>query len=373
MADLRTKLQALRSEINSCVFERETQVDGALAAILSGQHLLFLGPPGTAKSLLTNILCQAIDDSKYFSWLLTKFSTPEELFGPYSLAGLKEDHYRRVTSGKLPECHIAFLDEIFKANSAILNSLLTVVNERKFHNNGGATNIPLVSCFGASNELPKGEELGALYDRFVLRYWVDYMTSDDNFVAMLDGTPDSVTTKLTLDELRQMQQEVEKVTVSQDILRALFAVKQDMKAEKIVPSDRRWKVALKVLKAFAYLNGKDAVTQDEFEYLADMMWDKPEHRSVLCTVLAKYSNPFTVKAVEYEDEAYEIYTNWTKLDKNSSSYKLDTLTANDTMKEILRSVADDIRGRNKREVKKLIDVEKKISSWKQEMVKVVDI
>jgi hypothetical protein len=123
------------------------------------------GSPGTAKSALVRAIAQAFGGS-YFERLLTKFSTPEELFGPISLKALEQDRYERVTAGKLPEAEFAFVDEVFKANSAILNSLLTAMNERLFHNDGAPAQMPLVSLFGASNELPEGKELEALFDRF---------------------------------------------------------------------------------------------------------------------------------------------------------------------------------------------------------------
>ncbi len=145
-----------------------------------------IGPPGTAKSMLADELCRRIEGADYFQWLLTKFSTPEEIFGAVSLKGLEQDDYRRVTDHKLPEAHIAFLDEIFKANSSILNALLTVINERVFHNGRERVNVPLITMFGASNELPDEEELTALFDRFMLRFMVDYIGEEFRFLKMLE-------------------------------------------------------------------------------------------------------------------------------------------------------------------------------------------
>jgi MoxR-like ATPase len=115
-------LQTLRHELTQLFVERDEFVDGALAALLARQHVLLIGPPGSGKSTLVHALCERIPGASYFHWLLTKFTTPEELFGPVSLQGLEQDRYYRVTHGKLPRAHIAFLDEIFKANSAILNA-----------------------------------------------------------------------------------------------------------------------------------------------------------------------------------------------------------------------------------------------------------
>jgi MoxR-like ATPase len=120
---------------------------------------------------------------------MTRFSTPEELFGPISLAGLEQDQYRRLTTGKLPEAHVAFLTEIWKANSAILNALLTLCNERIFYNDGQPVTCPLLTLVGDSNELPQGDDLGALFDRFALRYTTDYLT-DGGFARRYQVDPE---------------------------------------------------------------------------------------------------------------------------------------------------------------------------------------
>src|SRR5512141_409915 len=130
----RDRLRRIREELAQMFLERSEVIDGALAAVLAGHHVLLIGPPGTAKSMLADELCRRVDGAHYFQWLLTKFSTPEELFGAVSLRALENDDYRRVTTRKLPEAHIAFLDEVFKANSSILNAILSLINERVFHN-----------------------------------------------------------------------------------------------------------------------------------------------------------------------------------------------------------------------------------------------
>jgi len=182
------KLNNIIKELKSDFYERDEVVEGSVCALLTSNHMLILGPPGTAKSQLSNELCSRITGTQYFHWLLTKFTTPEEIFGSVSLKGLENDEYRRITTHKFPEAHIAFLDEIFKASSSILNSLLTAVNERIFFNGTSKYEIPLISLFGASNELPADDdELDALYDRFMLRYAVGYIKEDFRFLKMVQG------------------------------------------------------------------------------------------------------------------------------------------------------------------------------------------
>jgi MoxR-like ATPase len=204
----RQKLLQIEQELKKTYFERGEEIRGSVLALLAKQHVLLLGPPGSAKSLMVEDLCGRIGGN-YFDWLLTRFTTPEEIFGPISLKALEQDKYTRITAEKLPEAHIAFLDEVWKASSSILNTLLRIVNERKFDNNGSPQKVPLLTLFGASNELPESGELSALYDRFLLRYITQYIADPQNFVNMLALPQAPPEARITLDELFQMQAEAE--------------------------------------------------------------------------------------------------------------------------------------------------------------------
>jgi MoxR-like ATPase len=199
-------LEYIESELNNQFLERSVQIRGTLVALLANQHILFLSPPGTAKSQLVHDIQQRLTGSRVFTWLVSRFTTPDELFGPVSLKGIENEEYRRLTTGKLPECQIAFLDEVFKANSGILNALLSLLNEQVFYNNGLLVPCPLITLFGASNELPEDEGLQALYDRFALRYWVDYLSAP-GFEKLLTSTSISATSSagLSLADLATLQ------------------------------------------------------------------------------------------------------------------------------------------------------------------------
>ncbi|HSQ00080.1 MAG TPA: AAA family ATPase [Candidatus Dormibacteraeota bacterium] len=275
----RDTLRTIRDELAQLFLERSEVIDGALTALLSRHHVLLIGPPGSAKSMLADELCRRLEGASYFQWLLTKFTTPEELFGAVSLSALERDEYRRVTTAKLPEAHIAFLDEVFKASSSILNAILTLLNERRFHNGRTVESVPLITLFGASNELPEDDELQALYDRFLLRFVVGYIDEDFRFLKMLQARPAPTRTTLSLAALRSAQAEVAAVTVADGVYRALVDLRRDLGRAQIVASDRRYRQALDVLRAHAYLDGRDVVSDDDVFFLEHVLWRDPSERA----------------------------------------------------------------------------------------------
>lgn len=281
------KLTAIRNELKSQYLERDEVIDGTLIALLTGNHMLLIGPPGTAKSQLVSEVCKKISSAQYFQWLLTKFTAPEELFGAVSLKGLENDEYRRVTNGKLPEAHIVFLDEVFKASSSILNTLLTVMNERIYYNGTEISEIPLISMFGASNELPSEEdELEALYDRFLLRYVVDYIKEDFRFLKLLQGeNSDTSESLISQEELNHCKSQAQEVGVDSNILKLIGRIRTELKKKGISPSDRRYKQSISVLKARSYIDGRSEVSEEDLRFLENVYWRDPGEKTEIQSVI----------------------------------------------------------------------------------------
>lgn len=297
----------IERELNQSHLERPDVVRSLLVALLARQHVILLGPPGTGKSRLVRDLCQRIV-GHFFEWQLTRMSTPEEIFGPISLQGLQQDRYRRIATGKLPEAEVAYLDETFKASSAILNTLLAAMNERVFFNDGQAIPMPLEMLVGASNELPEDrEELGALWDRFLIRHVVDYVKDPASFTALLQAQAHpAAQTTIMLQDLKAAQQDVETVDMS-GVLPLFGQLRAELAKLGVIASDRRWRQSVGIVQANAWMNGHTVADAGDVTILQHVLWDEPDQRLAVAKAVLTMISPFDQEAQDILDDAKDAY------------------------------------------------------------------
>lgn len=265
---------------------RDEVVDLIALALVAGEHLFLHGPPGTAKSALIRHFAGAVR-GRYFEYMLTRFSEPNEIFGPVDIGKLREGTVVTVTTGMLPEAEFVFLDELFNANSAILNNLLTVLNERVYRRGAETHRLPLLSLFSASNHLPEDEALRALFDRFLLRCHVENLKRDALPQLLRAGweleTQPITESSLTADDLHQLSKEVYRVDLgpAQEAYRETVFKVRDL---GIAFSDRRAVKVMKLLAASALLCGREAAQASDL-WVLRYVWDREEQIDPLAALV----------------------------------------------------------------------------------------
>ena len=289
---MKNKIQTILANINEGAFERQEAIALSLLGALSGESVFLLGLPGVGKSMIARKLKQAFKEASVFEYLMSRFSTPDEIFGPVSISALKDhDSYERMTQGYLPEADIVFLDEIWKAGPAIQNTLLTVLNEKTFLNGNREMKLPLKAIIAASNELPaEGEGLEALWDRFLIRYIVEPIRKRENFFKLLKEIPTEKErieqTALSFSDYQFIRERSKTVEVPEGILKMLFSLREKLdlangeetqeeekRSNSFYISDRRWRKAIGVMKTSALINGRKSVDFSDSLLLTHMLWN----------------------------------------------------------------------------------------------------
>lgn len=293
-ADIRQHITMLLKYMSEGIFEKENILAMSLLCAVAGESIFLLGPPGTAKSLVARRLKLVFKNAESFEYLMSRFSTPDEIFGPVSISKLKnEDKYERITDGYLPDCTVVFLDEIWKAGPAIQNALLTVINERIYKNGAQTLTLPIKVLIAASNELPAEDEgLEALWDRFLVRMVSNCISDERTFFKMIrqDSLSEIIIPEellITDDMFTEWQSSISKVVIPDEVCAIVSNIRKLLKeVEKkeerdnnldFYVSDRRWKKLFKLMRTSAWLNGRTAIDETDCILLIHCLWNKSEY------------------------------------------------------------------------------------------------
>ena len=318
------RIRLIINQLQQGLYEKEEAVTLALLSALAGESIFLLGPPGVAKSLVARKLKFAFREGRSFEYLMNRFSTPDEIFGPVSIRKLKEDdRYERLTDKYLPGANVVFLDEIWKAGSAIQNALLTVLNEKVYRNGEQEIAVNIKAILAASNELPAaGEGLTALWDRFLLRFLITEIRQPDNFIDMITDTgnvyadPIDEAVKITEAELNAWNSEIDAIQTPPEVLNVIQLVKlqtdeYDTKhEEKFRIYDRRWKKMVRLLRTSAFLNERKKVDLMDCFLLPHCLWNTPDQletaRDIVAEVIRKHGYTMAINLTPLKNEIRDL-------------------------------------------------------------------
>ena len=350
--EVKGQIQKLLDDLNKGVYEKQEVIALALLTAIAGESIFLLGAPGVAKSLIARRLKFAFNDGTSFEYLMNRFSTPDEIFGPVSISQLKDhDKYERIIKNYLPSATVVFLDEIWKAGPSIQNALLTVLNEKVYRNGEQEIKVPMKALISASNELPmKGEGLEALWDRFLVRYVVDGITDKNNFNEMISKSlksyDDNVEAKNKIgdSEYLKWSELIEAIEIPENVFNVIHIIrnyiqehnkKDERKENQIYISDRRWKKIVRLLRTSAFLNDRKAVDLMDCFLIAHCIWNEPKQFA--------YVLRFTIDAVQ--KHGYKLSIDTTDIKSRISELKEEireqTSRVKDTRKKILHVQSDE--------------------------------
>ena len=421
------RFKLLLQEMNRGIYEKNTEISLSLLAALAGESVILLGPPGVAKSMVARQLKTAFRDAQSFEYLMSRFSTPDEIFGPVSIQKLKtSDTYERAVEGYLPTADVVFLDEIWKAGPAIQNTLLTVINEKIFRNGNREMHLPLKLLVAASNELPaKGEGLEALWDRFVIRIESRPIKLEKNFRAMLleahadfsgstgvlghadfadnadssgsmgksgstdfSDSADFSDLKITAEEYAEWAEKICKIGVKEEVLDAISAIRKSLRAvnvdeaaerRNIYVSDRRWKNIVRLLRTSAFMQDREEVDICDLLPIYHCLWQEPEERDAIRSIVIRaLFSPFAEKLVEMKNALAEDikYHRVRRNPEDGRDYEGEIETLSDVLTSLERQLGENlfVSSDDKAEISAYLrDFYKELAFTRQDTMKLYEV
>lgn len=327
-ASVPEKLRTIISELQSETVEREVEIDLLVRAMLARQNVLLIGEPGVAKSLLIDLLIERVQAS-VFTLLMAKDTPSEQVLGPVSLAALEHDEFKRITTGKLPEANIGWIDEIFKANSTVLNAMLKIINEGKFDNNGHSMTLDFWTLAGASNELPGPDrsDLNAFRDRFAVTKLVQHVRTTAGLSEVIEGQLERYggghvapqVTTITADEIRQAQEAVTQIGVPDQVKKNMIELRTRAEGENLRISVRRMFAGLTMMMAGAYLTDRPEVSAEDLKMFEHVLWSDPEDHGKSYELTLEYAGQVAKKASKLRGEFDEQQRTLNELQKEMPS------------------------------------------------------
>ena len=421
------RFKLLLQEMNRGIYEKNTEISLSLLAALAGESVILLGPPGVAKSMVARLLKTAFRDARSFEYLMSRFSTPDEIFGPVSIQKLKtSDTYERAVEGYLPTADVVFLDEIWKAGPAIQNTLLTVINEKIFRNGNREIHLPLKLLVAASNELPaKGEGLEALWDRFVIRIESRPIKLEKNFRAMLleshadfsgstgvlghadfadnadssgsmgksgstdfSDSADFSDLKITAEEYAEWAKKICKIGVKEEVLDAISAIRKSLRAvnvdeaaerRNIYVSDRRWKNIVRLLRTSAFMQDREEVDICDLLPIYHCLWQEPEERDAIRSIVIRaLFAPFAERLVEMKNALAEDirYHRVRRNPEDGRDYEGEIETLSDGLTSLERKLGENlfVSSDDKAEISSYLrDYYKELAFTRQDTMKLYEV
>lgn len=340
---MQSKFLNIEAEINSNFINRQEEIRGLMLATLARQHILFLGPPGTAKTQLAHMWAESVSFS-FFRRLITQYTSPDELFGPIDIRLYKDEGiFKRILKGKAADVDMVLLDEVFKGGSTILNSLLSLMEERIFDNDGDAVKAPLKVMIGCSNEMPEDDSLMAFYDRFLLRYRIGYIEDELAFRQLISLEQEPLQqSPLSTGEIDRACVEVDALTFPDETLDSLDVLWTGLREESIRPSDRRYRQLKKVMAADSWLNGWDVVKSQSILVAQNILWDKPEDYRRVKRVVLSSVNPGLARANDILTAAREAFDQAIREDRDGLIQLVKQLKT--MLEEVERMTGDHVEG-----------------------------